>query len=106
MMITKVSRWQKVFSGVTVINDRTHHLAYKKRCDTVVPEKGSVGASGDLAPLAHFVFAIDGLENVFIKGERKDTAIGVKDAGVKPIQLGRKKGLLLSTEHNSFCHLL
>jgi histidine ammonia-lyase len=61
----------------------------------VVPEKGSVGASGDLAPLSHIAIALIGEGEVFYKCERQSTVDVLKKANLKPIQLGPKDGLAL-----------
>ena len=50
----------------------------------VIPEKGSLGASGDLAPLSHIALALIGLGKVFYKGETVDAADAMKDAGITP----------------------
>jgi histidine ammonia-lyase len=61
----------------------------------VVPEKGSVGASGDLAPLAHLFLPLVGLGEVFLKGERFKAQEVLDKFKIKPIQLGPKEGLAL-----------
>jgi histidine ammonia-lyase len=61
----------------------------------VVPEKGSVGASGDLAPLSHIAIALIGEGEVFYKGLRQPTSEVLKKTNLKPIQLGPKDGLAL-----------
>ena len=50
----------------------------------VIPEKGSLGASGDLAPLSHIALALIGLGKVCYKGETVDAADAMKDAGITP----------------------
>jgi histidine ammonia-lyase len=61
----------------------------------VVPEKGSVGASGDLAPLAHLALSLIGEGEVFVGGERLDGARGLRRVGLKPLKLEAKEGLAL-----------
>ncbi|HEV7473471.1 MAG TPA: histidine ammonia-lyase [Pyrinomonadaceae bacterium] len=61
----------------------------------VIPEKGSVGASGDLAPLAHLALAAIGEGEAFYKGERLLSAEALKRAGIEPLQLEVKEGLTL-----------
>ena len=60
-----------------------------------VPKKGSVGASGDLAPLAHMSAILLGYGYVNYKGEILSAIEGLKKAGMKPIVLGAKEGLAL-----------
>src|SRR5437762_8044190 len=60
-----------------------------------IPEQGSVGASGDLAPLAHLGLALIG-EGTLIKGEREtDAATLLKEIGARPVTLGPKEGITL-----------
>jgi len=60
-----------------------------------VPEKGSVGASGDLAPLAHLALALIGEGESFFEGKRMDSGEALKRAKLKPVQLEAKEGLAL-----------
>jgi histidine ammonia-lyase len=61
----------------------------------VIPEKGSVGASGDLAPLAHMTAAMIGEGEVFLGGERMPAGDGLARVGLAPIVLAAKEGLAL-----------
>src|SRR6184192_4423479 len=61
----------------------------------VVPEKGSVGASGDLAPLAHLAGVLLGIGEVTAGGERMAALAGLARAGLAPLRLGPKEGLAL-----------
>ena len=61
----------------------------------LIPVKGSVGASGDLAPLAHMSAVLLGIGEVFAKGERMSAADGLRLAGLKPLALQAKEGLAL-----------
>ncbi len=61
----------------------------------VVPEKGSVGASGDLAPLAHVAAVLIGEGEAFHKGERMPAARALQAAGIAPLELQAKEGLAL-----------
>ena len=61
----------------------------------VVPTQGSVGASGDLAPLAHMAAAMIGVGEIMHAGERKPAAAALAQAGMQPIVLGAKEGLAL-----------
>ena len=62
----------------------------------VIPEKGSVGASGDLAPLSHLAIVLLGEGEAFHKGERVSGAEALKRAGLKPVRLSFKEGLALN----------
>ena len=61
----------------------------------MVPEKGSVGASGDLAPLAHLSLALVGEGECFFDGQRIDSAAALNRAGLAPVTLEAKEGLAL-----------
>lgn len=61
----------------------------------VIPEKGSVGASGDLAPLAHLALVLVGLGEAFYKGQRMSGRQVLSKCGLKPIQLEAGEGLAL-----------
>lgn len=66
-----------------------------RRVHPVVPEKGSVGASGDLAPLAHLALSVIGEGEAFFDGERIATAEALRRANLKPVELEAKEGLAL-----------
>ncbi|OZU87094.1 histidine ammonia-lyase [Virgibacillus indicus] len=61
----------------------------------VIPEKGSLGASGDLAPLSHLTLALLGEEEVFYQGKRVTASNALNEAGLEPLQLKAKEGLAL-----------
>lgn len=61
----------------------------------VIPEKGSLGASGDLAPLAHMTLVLLGMGEAFYRGERMAGSKALALAGLKPITLEAKEGLAL-----------
>lgn len=60
-----------------------------------IPEQGSVGACGDLAPLAHMALLLVGEGSCWMSGEKVDSAKALKKAGIKPHVLGPKEGLAL-----------
>src|SRR5438094_1505091 len=66
-----------------------------RRVYPVVPEKGSVGASGDLAPLAHLALSVIGEGEVFFEGQRMATAEALQRVKLKPLELEAKEGLAL-----------
>lgn len=62
----------------------------------VIPEKGSLGASGDLAPLSHMVLVVLGMGEAFYRGQRMSGAEALSRAGIKPLEyLSSKEGLAL-----------
>ena len=60
-----------------------------------IPVKGSVGASGDLAPLSHMTLALMGLGKVRVRGECLDADVALRAAGIAPLTLAAKEGLAL-----------
>ena len=62
----------------------------------VVPRKGSVGASGDLAPLSHLAIVLLGGGEAFFDGERLPGADALRRAGLQPVTLSHKEGLALN----------
>jgi histidine ammonia-lyase len=79
-------RWEVIELLCQMLNHRVH---------AVVPEKGSVGASGDLAPLAHLALSVIGEGEVFFEGQRLPTAEALRRAKLKPVELEAKEGLAL-----------
>src|SRR5699024_9063030 len=61
----------------------------------VIPEQGSLGASGDLAPLAHLALALIGEGEVFYHGKRIETKDALEQKAIEPITLEAKEGLAL-----------
>jgi len=95
MMLLRANVLTLGFSGVRpgviellcqMLNQRVH---------PVVPEKGSVGASGDLAPLAHLALNLIGEGEAFFAGNRMDSGEALKGAKLKPVKLEAKEGLAL-----------
>src|SRR5213592_4521416 len=83
------------FSGVRLeLIEALCELLNRRVCP-VIPEKGSVGASGDLAPLAHLALTLIGEGEAFFERERMTSAEALRRAGLKPRQLEAKEGLAL-----------
>lgn len=93
MMILKVHALAKGFSGVR--EETIDRIIYHIDNDIIplVPEQGSVGASGDLAPLSHLFLPLIGLGKVKISGQFITTGEWLQKANLTPIQLGAKEGL-------------
>ncbi|WP_375394372.1 histidine ammonia-lyase [uncultured Sphingomonas sp.] len=71
----------------------------------VVPSQGSVGASGDLAPLAHMAAAMIGVGEIFVGGERLPAADALARVSLTPLELGPKEGLALLNGTQFSCAL-
>jgi histidine ammonia-lyase len=95
MLITKVHALAQGYSGVQLSTLERIIWHIDKDVLPVVPEKGSVGASGDLAPLAHLFLPLVGLGEVFYKGERMASQQMLKKENLSAMQLGPKEGLAL-----------
>lgn len=95
MLVTKVHALAQGYSGVQLSTLERIIWHIENNVIPIVPEKGSVGASGDLAPLAHLFLPLIGLGECFYKGERKNTAVIFKKEKLQAIELGPKEGLAL-----------
>jgi histidine ammonia-lyase len=95
MLITKVHALSQGYSGVQLSTLERIIWHIENDVIPVVPEKGSVGASGDLAPLSHLFLPLIGLGEVFVKGEKYKSADLLLKFKLSPVQLGPKEGLAL-----------
>ncbi len=93
MMIAKIHALSKGFSGVSLDVIERLILMLEKDIIPAVPEQGSVGASGDLAPLAHLVLPLLGLGKVWQNNETVETAKILEKHGIEALKLGPKEGL-------------
>lgn len=95
MLITKMQALAKGYSGVQLETLERINWHIEQDIIPVVPEQGSVGASGDLAPLAHLFLPLIGLGEVYYKGVRYKALEVLQQFGVSPVKLGPKEGLAL-----------
>ena len=95
MLITKVHALAQGYSGIQLSTIERIIWHIENDVIPVVPEKGSVGASGDLAPLSHLFLPLIGLGECYYKGEKKNTAEIFQKENIKSISLGPKEGLAL-----------
>lgn len=95
MLVTKVHALAKGFSGCQL--QTLERLIWHIENDVipVIPEKGSVGASGDLAPLSHMSLPLIGLGEVYFQGNIVPTEKVLKQFNLEPIALSYKEGLSL-----------
>lgn len=95
MLVTRANALAKGFSGVRpLIIERLIELL-NAGVHPVVPRRGSLGASGDLAPLAHLGLVLIGEGQATVSGETVDGDTALSDAGIDPIELEAKEGLAL-----------
>jgi histidine ammonia-lyase len=95
MLLTKVHALAQGYSGVQLQTIERILWHVENDVIPVVPEKGSVGASGDLAPLAHLFLPLIGLGEVFYEGKKYKAQEVLNKFDFSPIQLGPKEGLAL-----------
>jgi histidine ammonia-lyase len=95
MMLLRANVLAKGFSGARVVVAETLLAMLERGVVPVVPEKGSVGASGDLAPLSHLALCCVGEGEAFFEGERMPGGDALRRAGVEPLRLEAKEGLAL-----------
>lgn len=95
IMVLKINSLARGFSGIRPVLLDMLMAMVNAEVYPCVPEKGSVGASGDLAPLAHMSLPLIGEGHVRYKGEVLTGAEGLKIAGYTPVRLAPKEGLAL-----------
>ncbi|MDR3505485.1 MAG: histidine ammonia-lyase [Acidocella sp.] len=95
MIALKLGSLGQGVSGVRVETVRMLATLLEKDLIPVVPAQGSVGASGDLAPLAHMTAAMLGVGEFFVNGQRVPALQALAQAGLAPLVLGPKEGLAL-----------
>lgn len=95
IMLLRVNNISKGFSGTRLCVVETLIEMLNRGVTPVIPEKGSLGASGDLAPLSHMVLPMLGLGKAEFEGEVLDGAEAMKRAGIPTIELVAKEGLAL-----------
>ena len=95
MLALKAASLARGHSGVRAVVIDTLIAVHNAGLVPYVPSQGSVGASGDLAPLAHMTLALMGEGEMLIDGKRRSASHALHDAGVEPLVLQAKEGLAL-----------
>ncbi len=95
VMLMKVIALAEGFSGVRVGLVQALCALLNNNIYPRIPSKGSVGASGDLAPLAHLAGVLIGIGEARVNGKVVSAKTALQDAGLKPITLAPKEGLAL-----------
>ena len=96
MLVIRINTLMRGHSGIRVSTLQAQAAMLNAGIVPVVPQKGSVGASGDLAPLSHLAIVLLGGGEAFYQGERMPGAEALKRAGLEPIRLSHKEGLALN----------
>jgi len=95
MVLLKLKGLSLGYSGISIETVQQLADLYNSGILPVIWEVGSLGASGDLAPLAHLSLPLLGMGTVRYNGEKLDSAAALKKAGLSPIKLKAKEGLAL-----------
>lgn len=95
MLLLKIKGLSYGKSGVQEVTVRRLIDFYNEDCIPVVYQQGSLGASGDLSPLAHLSLPLLGKGEVYFQGRRMSAAEALRELGLKPITLKSKEGLAL-----------
>jgi histidine ammonia-lyase len=95
ILLTKIGSLARGYSGVRPLIVETLIALYNANIMPAIPVQGSVGASGDLAPLAHMTLAMLGVGQVRHNGVLIDAVDALAAAGIAPVVLGAKEGLAL-----------
>ena len=95
IMLLRINALSKGNSGIRLSTVNTLKEMLTKRVHPVIPEKGSLGASGDLAPLSHMVLVMIGEGEAFYEGIRMSGKEAMEKAGIPTIDLTSKEGLAL-----------
>ncbi len=95
MLLLKIHSLCYGFSGVSLETVKHIFWLFEKKYIPLVPSKGSLGASGDLAPLAHLFLPLIGLGKLKKEGQFYDTSKILQKEGVNTVSLGPKEGLAL-----------
>src|SRR5262245_50840666 len=107
MMVLKLASLARGASGIRPETFTLLDAMVGRDVIPLVPAQGSVGASGDLAPLAHLAAAMIGIGEIFLRGERMTAAEALARAELQPITLAPKEGLaLLNGTQFSTAHAL
>jgi len=103
MMALKIVNMSLGHSGVKMETVKLLNDMFNNNIIPVIYQQGSLGASGDLAPLAHMTLPLIGLGEVYYNGERTSAENAFKQAGLKPIKLDAKEGLALLNGTQFMC---
>jgi len=96
MMLLRANTLAKGYSGIRLKTLETLIEMLNKSVHPIVPEKGSVGASGDLAPLSHMTLVLMGEGEAEYKGKIISGREAMQSAGIKPVKLEAKEGVALN----------
>ena len=95
MIVLKLLGLGRGYSGVRPVVIEALQRLLDADAMPLIPSQGSVGASGDLAPLAHLISALMGFGRICLSGDAVPASAALERLGLEPLQLGPKEGLAL-----------
>ena len=105
IMLIRANTLSRGYSGIRLETINLLLAMLNRGVYPAIPEKGSLGASGDLAPLAHMSLPLIGEGEAYYQGEKLDGAEAMRRAGLAPIKLAAKEGLALTNGTTLMCAL-
>jgi histidine ammonia-lyase len=95
MMLIRANTLASGYSGIRLETLKLLLSMIEQRVHPIVPRQGSLGASGDLAPLAHMSLVMIGEGTAEVNGDTMTGVEALKSVGLKPVELAAKEGLAL-----------
>ncbi len=105
IMLIRANTLSRGHSGIRLATLQLLLAMLNEGIHPTIPEKGSLGASGDLAPLAHMALVMIGMGEAEYKGEILSGAEALQRAGLAPVELAAKEGLALTNGTSVMCAL-
>ncbi len=96
IMLLRINSLIRGFSGISMPTLQQMVTYLNLGIHPVIPEQGSVGASGDLCPLSHLAITLIGEGQVIFKGQEMSTMDALRKVGLTPVELAPKEGLALN----------
>jgi len=103
MMILRINALAKGFSGIRLSTLEALVAMVNAGIVPAIPGQGSVGSSGDLAPLSHLALCLIGRGECLVDGERRPSADVLRAHGIEPVRLAAKEGLALINGTQMMC---
>lgn len=103
LLLLRCNVLAKGYSGIRTTTLELAMAMLNRGVVPVVPDRGSVGASGDLAPLAHLALVLIGEGEAFFQGERLPARVALAKAKLEPVVLEAKEGLTLVNGTQAMC---
>lgn len=105
IMLIRANTLARGYSGIRLETLELLLAMLNRGVHPIIPQKGSLGASGDLAPLAHMALPMIGEGEAIFDGVQSDGASALRRAGLEPIALAAKEGLALTNGTSVMCAL-